>query len=60
MHLVKLIRKNMRKIMVFVIIAIMGAFVLGSGLQYLSKSLFDPNKRVVATYDDGKKIRISD
>ena len=60
MHLVKLIRKNMRKIMVFVIIAIMGAFVLGSGLQYLSKSMFDPNKRVVATYDDGKKIRISD
>jgi hypothetical protein len=60
MHLVKWIRKNMRKIMVFVIIAIMGAFVLGSGLQYLSKSMFDPNKRVVATYADGEKIRISD
>jgi hypothetical protein len=60
MHLVKWIRKNNRKIMVFVIIAIMAAFVLGQGVKFLFDSVFDVNKRVIATYDDGKKIKISD
>ena len=60
MHLVKWIRKNMQKIMVFVIIIIMGMFILGSTARYLFDSIFNPNKRVVATYDDGKKINVSD
>ncbi|MHC4287439.1 MAG: hypothetical protein ACYSSJ_03960, partial [Planctomycetota bacterium] len=60
MHLVKWIRKNTQKIMVFVIIVIMGMFILGSTARYLFDSIFNPNKRVVATYDDGKKINVSD
>ena len=60
MHLVKWIRKNMQKIMVFVIIVIMGMFILGSTARYLFDSIFNPNKRVVAAYDGGKKINVSD
>jgi hypothetical protein len=60
MHLVKWIRKNMRKIMVFVIIAIMAAFVLGQTVNYLFDSIFNVSKRVIATYDDGEKISYAD
>ena len=57
MHLVKWLRKNMQRVMVFVVIAIMVAFVLGSGVKFIFDSVFDPTKKVVATYDDGQKIK---
>ncbi len=54
MSLVKWIRKNNRKIMVFVVIFCMVSFVIGyTGLQIIA-SIFNPNKRVIATYDGGK------
>ncbi len=61
MSLVKWIRKNNRKIMVFVVIFCMIAFVVGyTGLQIIS-SVFDPGRQAVAHYDNGqKKMRIND
>lgn len=60
MSLVKWIRKNNRKIMVFVVIFSMVSFVIGyTGLQILS-NVFNPNKRVVAHYGDGEKINSFD
>ena len=57
MSLVKWIRKNNRKIMTFVVIFCMVAFVIGSyGLQILSSYLGGGN-RVIATYDDGTKLK---
>jgi hypothetical protein len=60
MHLVKWIRKNTRKIMVIVIFVIMGMFILGSTARYLFDSIFNPNKRVVATLNGGNKISVLD
>ncbi|MEN8126491.1 MAG: hypothetical protein ABFR90_01665 [Planctomycetota bacterium] len=60
MHLVKWLRRNMQQVMVFVVIAIMVAFVLGSGVRYIFDSIFNPMKTVVATYDDGTKIKRED
>jgi hypothetical protein len=60
MSLVKWIRKNNRKIMVFVVIFSMVSFVIGyTGLQILS-NIFNPNKRVIAQYADGKKMNTYD
>ena len=60
MSLVKWIRKNNRKIMVFVVIFCMIAFVVGyTGLQIIS-SVFDPGRQAVAHYNDGQKMRIND
>ncbi len=60
MSLVKWIRKNNRKIMVFVVIFCMIAFVVGyTGLQIIS-SVFDSSKKVVATYGDGEKLRVAE
>lgn len=57
MSLVKWIRKNNRKIMVFVVIFCMVAFVVGSyGLKIIT-SMFDPSNQTIATYDDGKTIK---
>ena len=57
MNLVKWIRKNNRKIMVFVVIFSMVAFVIGSyGLKIIT-SMFDPSNQTIATYDDGKTIK---
>ena len=54
MSLVKWIRKNNRKIMVFVVIFCMVSFVIGSyGLKIIA-SMIDPNKKAFATYDGGK------
>lgn len=54
MSLVKWIRKNNRKIMVFVVIFSMVAFVIGQFGLKLILGRFDPNKKVFATYDTGK------
>ncbi len=61
MHLVKWIRKNERKLMAWVVILLMIAFVGGSGLQQLL-TYFSAggSKRLIATYGDGKKIRATD
>lgn len=60
MSLVKWIRKNNRKIMVFVVIFSMVSFVIGyTGLQILT-NIFSPNKRVIAHYGDGEKIKSLD
>jgi hypothetical protein len=57
MHLVKWIRKNNRKIMVFVVVFIMLAFVVGQfGIKMLV-SLMGGGNQLIATYDDGKKIK---
>ena len=56
MSLVRWIRKNNRKIMVFVVIFCMVSFVIGyTGLQIIA-SIFNPNKQVIAHYGDGEKI----
>lgn len=58
MHLVKWIRKNERQIMAWVVILIMISFVGGYGFQQLMENIGrGGSKRVVATYDDGQKIR---
>ena len=60
MHLVKWTRKNMQKIMVFVIIFCMVSFVIGSvGLQMVV-SLFGGGNRLIATFGDGQKIKSQD
>lgn len=60
MSLVKWIRKNNRKIMVFVVIFSMVSFVIGyTGLQILT-NIFNPNKRVIAHYGDGQKLKSMD
>ena len=60
MSLIKWIRKNNRKIMVFVVIFCMVSFVIGyTGLQIIS-SVFDTRRQVVAHYNDGQKMRVND
>lgn len=57
MSLVRWIRKNNRKIMVFVVIFCMVSFVIGfTGLQIIS-NIFSPHKETVARYGDDEKIR---
>lgn len=57
MSLVRWIRKNNRKIMVFVVIFSMVSFVIGyTGLTIIS-NIFSPAKEVIARYDDGQKLR---
>ena len=57
MHLVKWTRKNMQKIMVFVIIFCMVSFVIGGiGIKMLV-GLFGGNNQLIATYDNGQKIK---
>lgn len=54
MHFAKWMRKNSKKIMVFVVIFSMISFVIGyAGLQ-LFFSIFSGDRQVVGTYDDGK------
>lgn len=54
MSLVKWIRKNNRKLMVFVVIFCMVSFVVGSvGLQIIF-SIFSGSNKVIAAYDGGK------
>ena len=60
MSLVRWIRKNNRKIMVFVVIFCMVSFVIGyTGLTIIS-NIFSPTKQVIARYGDGQKIRRND
>lgn len=60
MNLVKWIRKNNRKIMVFVVVFIMLAFVVGQfGLKMLV-SVMGGGSQLIASYDDGKKIKSQD
>lgn len=57
MHLVKWIRKNTRKIMVFVVIFCMVSFVIGSiGIKFIV-GFFGANNQPIATYGDGQKIK---
>jgi hypothetical protein len=60
MHLVKWTRKNMQKIMVFVIIFCMVSFVIGSVGLKLVVGLFGGNNQTIATYNDGQKIKAPD
>jgi hypothetical protein len=60
MHLVKWTRKNMQKIMVFVIIFCMVSFVIGSVGLKLVVGLFGGNNQMIATYNDGQKIKAPD
>ena len=57
MHLVKWTRKNMQKIMVFVIIFCMVSFVIGSVGLKLIVGIFGGNNQLIATYGDGQKIK---
>ena len=57
MHLVKWTRKNMQKIMVFVIIFCMVSFVIGSVGLKLVVGIFGGNSQLIATYADGQKIK---
>jgi hypothetical protein len=60
MHLVKWIRKNNRKIMVFVVIFCMVSFVIGSfGIKMLV-SIFGGNNQLIGIYDDKQKIETPD
>jgi hypothetical protein len=60
MHLVKWTRKNMQKIMVFVIIFCMVSFVIGSVGLKLVVGLFGGNNQTIATFNDGQKIKAPD
>lgn len=60
MHLVKWTRKNMQKIMVFVIIFCMVSFVIGSVGLKLVVGLFGGNNQLIATFGDGQKIKSPD
>ncbi|MCD6174738.1 MAG: hypothetical protein J7K65_03085 [Planctomycetes bacterium] len=60
MHLVKWTRKNMQKIMVFVIIFCMVSFVIGSVGLKLIVGIFGGNNQLIATYGDGQKIKSPD
>jgi len=60
MHLAKWIRKNSKKIMVFVVIFSMVSFVIGyTGLQIFF-SFFGGQNPVIGTFADGQKIRARD
>lgn len=60
MHLVKWIRKNNRKIMVFVVIFCMASFVIGSFGIKLIVGLFGGNNQLIGTYDSKQKIKSPD
>ncbi len=61
MHLAKWIRKNSKKIMVFVVIFSMVSFVIGyTGLQIFFSFFGGGGREVVATYGDDQKIRARD
>jgi len=61
MHLVKWIRKNTSKIMVFVIIFAMLAFVMGQfGLNMIVELMGGGNNQLIATYGDKQKIKSPD
>jgi len=61
MHLVKWIRKNTSKIMVFVIIFAMLAFVVGQfGLRMIFELMGGGNNQLIATYEDKQKIKSPD
>ncbi|MHC4232017.1 MAG: hypothetical protein ACYSTW_05385, partial [Planctomycetota bacterium] len=60
MHLMKWIRKNTQKIMVFVIIFCMVSFVIGSVGLKLVVGLFGGNNQTIATFNDGQKIKTPD
>lgn len=57
MHLVKWIRKNNRKIMAFVVVFIMLSFVVGQFGIKMIVGLMGGGDQVIATYDNGKKIK---
>ncbi len=57
MNLVKWIRKNERKLMTWLLVLIMIAFVGGSALQRILSSVGGQNQ-VIAHYDGGKKITV--
>lgn len=57
MHLVKWIRKNTSKIMVFVIIFAMLAFVIGQFGLKMIVGLMGGGNQLVGTYDDNQKIK---
>lgn len=60
MHFAKWIRKNSKKIMVFVVIFSMVSFVIGyTGLQIFF-SFFGGQNPVIGTFADGQKIRARD
>lgn len=60
MHFAKWIRKNSKKIMVFVVIFSMVSFVVGyTGLQIFF-SFFGGQNPVIGTFADGQKIRARD
>ncbi|MFH1370804.1 MAG: hypothetical protein ABII09_05905 [Planctomycetota bacterium] len=59
MNLMKWFRKHNRKIMAFVVIALMIVFTIQPVMSYLS-SRRSGGKRVVAYYDDGRKISNED
>lgn len=57
MHVSKWMRKNSKKIMVFVVIFSMVSFVIGyTGIQIFF-SIFGGGNPVIGTYDDGQKVR---
>lgn len=56
MNFVKWIRKNNRKIMVFVVIFCMVSFVIGSFGIKLLVGLLGGGSQLIAMYDDGKKF----
>ena len=60
MHLVKWTRKNMQKIMVFVIIFCMVSFVIGSVGLKLIVGIFGGNNQLIATYGEQQKIKSPD
>jgi hypothetical protein len=60
MHLVKWIRKNNRKIMVFVVIFCMVSFVIGSFGIKLLVGIFGGNNQLIGTYDSKQKIKSPD
>ncbi|MDH4201722.1 MAG: hypothetical protein OEV87_02380 [Phycisphaerae bacterium] len=60
MHLVKWIRKNTSKIMVFVIIFAMLAFVIGQFGLKMIVDLMGGNNQLIGTYDDKHKIKSPD
>ena len=57
MNFVKWIRKNNRKIMVFVVVFCMLSFVIGQFGIKMIVSLMGGGSQLIATYDDGKKIK---
>lgn len=56
MQWIKWIRKNRQRIMTFVVVACMIAFVGGYGLEEFLMYMGHGNKQTIATYDQGSKI----